>query len=97
LYPFPLLLRLALRPKDALLTLKRTTSLVFIRGVASTDRIERSVARQLVWEGHAAWKNRCNDIEMLRIDYPLRGLSCQGMMQWGLNALAYTVPKLVMA
>ena len=52
------------------------------------------MARQLVHEGHAEWKNRCNDIEMLRVNYPLRGLSCQGMMQWNLNAQAYTVSEL---
>jgi hypothetical protein len=75
--------------------LKRTTSSVYILGHASPiARIERAEARQLVWEGHAQWKNRCNDIEMLRARCDIRGLSCQGMLHSNLIAQAYTVAEL---
>ena len=89
--------RLALRSKDAP-SLKRTTSSVYVLGHASPIcRIERLDARQLVWEGHAQWKNRCNDIELLRARCDVRGLSCQGRMQSSLIAEAYTVSELRMA
>ena len=38
--------------------------------------LDRSQARILCAEGHAVWKNRCDDIRLTRSSYPLRGLSC---------------------
>jgi hypothetical protein len=75
--------------------LKRTTSSVFVPGhAAAIARIERADARQLVWEGHAQWKNRCNDIEMLKTGHDLRGNSCKGYLHSSLIASAYTVSEL---
>lgn len=73
----------------------RTTASVYIPGLASPIAlIERAEARELVWEGHAQWKNRCNDIVMLRTGYDLRGSSCYGRLQPHLMAQAYSVSEL---
>jgi len=56
--------------------------------------IDRAEARQLVHEGHAEWKNRCNDIILLKSALDIRGASCRGRLHSLLVAIAYTLTKL---
>jgi hypothetical protein len=92
------LFRLALRPKDASATLTRTLAFVFIPGSPTPfGPIERAEARLLVSEGHAEWKNRCNDIVLLKSRHDIRGGSCAGRLHSALVALAYSLSPLEIA